>query len=151
MNITKIIDKIDRDYFSIPRNQLDPETPYLLIGKNLNTAEIIEGVIYVEGNTTNTNFWRVVRNAEIKHSECNDDFQFDSTAINFQKDLLKKGIVGKIKFALIGLDETTDELVERYIEAIKKGFIPIGWDWCNDYWIVNDSHVDKWKKQKKLE
>ena len=135
----KLLSDIDVNYNNIFRDKLDPMNPLPMVGETSTIAEIITlGIIYVDGNLRDLNFWRVVRNAEIKDNDCNDDFQYDSIAHELQKDLIKSGFTDKVKIALIGTDADFDSLIMRNFDAWESGYTPINWNWCQDYWIVND-------------
>jgi hypothetical protein len=98
-----------------------------------------QGVIYISGDTRDPNFWKVVRNIEVIDNESNDEFQCDESALTLQRDLIDKGILGWVNLALIGADEFQEELTRFGVEAMEAGYIPVYWNWCQDYWMIDSS------------
>ena len=142
--IKQIMDKLEDDYELAKRER---KYNYDMTPLNVN-RDIIDvvnkgnSIFYIEGDTTEVEFWRKLCNTMVEDCDCNDDLQWDIGMFKFQKDLLEDGIIGKVKIALIGADDTDLQLVEYGNEALRDDYVPLYWCWCHDHYSITE-HVKK--------
>lgn len=137
--IKQLMIKLEEDWEEYQRHRPRRDMEELVISDPKTEIKYMtNSVLYVKGDTLDSQFWRAIRNAVIKLRDCNDDWQFDEIHFDFQKELLKYGIVGKIAVALIGSDDTERGISKSMSDAFLGGYTPIRWDWCHGCWCIND-------------
>ncbi len=142
--VKQVMDRFEEDYeLTKELRQIHNDMAPLEVSRDIIEIEIVdEGIIYIKGSTNEIEFWRALRNALIKDCNCNDDWQWDTGAYEFQKELLTQGIFGVVKLALIGQDASDLELLDYGRKALERDYVPIFWCWCHDHYSVNE-HVIK--------